>query len=570
MTFEPMIKKNSAFMILGIGERCEKLVEDFRFVFGKLLNLGDTIVKKENFAELAEKKENYICCTYDREWAGKELGYAGLTYKKDYLFAEDFFSLLDDWKGCRVAYKSYPGTLKGWIRAIVFGYAAKHGKVLPGDRHRMVLRGHYEEHAADGRKKGLFLTSMAKKRFYLACFLGGLAEMLSQISARRKDYKKYDYICFDAVGDALRFRKAHPSIEKKVITVDELRAHTMASLYMKAVYFDRRQNGCHCDVPFRKLWIGTAGMSRMCDCPDFLEVGFGNAGVTDLEDIWNSPLAKIIRLSVINRTYTFCARELCGLLKSNKDQKELLARMDRAEEKEGPRTLLVANDNVCNLHCPSCRKVIHAKNTEEEQMVAEAATEALIASGWPDRADELVLGGSGEVFLSANYKSFLYSGAGVRKDILLMTNGTLFTPKEWTRLEVHYEHIRFSVSVDAATEETYKKVRCGGSFQRLMENMQFLSQLRREQKVDYVAANIIVQRANYREIPDFIRWVKKMGFDSAVLSHIRNWGTYTEEVFEREVSMFDADGKMKPDLAKVLEDPICQDPVVCRKWEDGK
>ena len=56
MTFEPKIKKNSAFMILGIGERCEKLVEDFRFVFGKSLNLGDTIVKKENFAELAGKK----------------------------------------------------------------------------------------------------------------------------------------------------------------------------------------------------------------------------------------------------------------------------------------------------------------------------------------------------------------------------------------------------------------------------------------------------------------------------------------------------------------------------------
>ena len=149
-----------------------------------------------------------------------------------------------------------------------------------------------------------------------------------------------------------------------------------------------------------------------------------------------------------------------------------------------------------------------------------------------------------------------------------MTNGTLFTRSEWEKLEGKYEHIGFSVSVDATTKETYAKVRCGGNFDRLMENMELLSVLRRENKVENVVVNMVVQKANYKEIPDFIRWAKEMGFDSAYLSHIWNWGTYTEEEFEENISMFDRNGNMKPELAAVLADPVCNDPIVDMRWSE--
>ena len=130
-----------------------------------------------------------------------------------------------------------------------------------------------------------------------------------------------------------------------------------------------------------------------------------------------------------------------------------------------------------------------------------------------------------------------------------MTNGTLFTSKEWEKLEGKYEDISFMVSVDAATKETYEKVRCGGQFERLMENMRFLSMLRKENKVNNVKVIMIVQKANYMEIPDFIKWAKGMGFDKVNLSHIRNWGT------------------MLPELSAVLENPVCKDPIVSMSWQ---
>ena len=40
------------------------------------------------------------------------------------------------------------------------------------------------------------------------------------------------------------------------------------------------------------------------------------------------------------------------------------------------------------------------------------------------------------------------------------------------------------------------------------------------------------------------------------------------EEFENNISMFDRTGKMKTELAAVLEDPVCKDPIVDMRWGD--
>lgn len=410
-------------------------------------------------------------------------------------------------------------------------------------------------------------NSHAVQRFFHALYtIPALIEAFPQIFANRKDYGDYDHICFYSVSDAVKFRNDHTELAYKVITVEELKAHTMASLYMKAVYSDRRQNSCSCDVPFITLWIGRNGTTRLCDCPDFLDISLGNIGVTGTSEVWNSALAKIIRLSVINNTYTFCSRNLCGKLSGDKEQTLLLERK-AVSEYDHPLNINVANDYVCNLHCPSCRKCIHAKNDENEETEIRCCIDSLFESGWLEKADKLLVGGGGEAFLSGNYKRVIYGGSEKRNSITIMTNGTLFTEEEWEKLQGKYESISFMVSVDAAGKETYEKVRCGGSFERLMKNMDFLSELRRLNKVDSVKVIMIVQKANYTEIPAFIRWAKDKGFDGVSLSHIRNWGTYDDRDFYENVSMFDMSGNMKPELAEVLADPVCMDPMVNTSWK---
>ena len=567
--YEIKLKNAKNIGIVGIGMNSGKLVDDFIYIFKNMLNIGDRIEWNEGVTLPDDKHDHYICCTYEHGLAAAEMGKAGLRYREDYLFAEDFFSLLDDMKASGIALLSYSGTFKGWVKALVFGYAAKHGKLTPRDKYKDILSGSY--YNDKGNRYGRHLSQnngIGKKIIYAWFLLLGSIESIPQLFAGKCLSEKYDHICFESVSDAIRYKNDHPAASGKVITVEELKAHTMAPLYMRAVYFDRRQNACGCDTPLNTLWIGEHGTTRLCGCPDFLDISCGNVGVTDRDRIWDSPLARIMRLSVINNTYTFCSRELCRKFNANKDGEELLERKSDVQVKEYPGVIKVANDYVCNLHCPSCRKHILAKNDDKTETEINSCAHDLLESGWLDKADKLVVGASGETFLSKNYRRILYDGVVRRNSISIMTNGTLFTRSEWEKLEGKYEHIGFSVSVDATTKETYAKVRCGGNFDRLMENMELLSVLRRENKVENVVVNMVVQKANYKEIPDFIRWAKEMGFDSAYLSHIWNWGTYTEEEFEENISMFDRNGNMKPELAAVLADPVCNDPIVDMRWSE--
>lgn len=565
---EQKLKNAKNLGVVGFGDNSGKLVDDFISVFENVFCINGCIDWKDGVSLSDGKHDYYICCTYDRNKALAEMSKSGLKYEENYLFAEDCFFCLDDLKESRIALKAYPGSFKGWVNVLAFGYAAKHGKVTPRDRYKDILNGTYSND--EGNRYGRHLqrnsNGIGRKLTIASYLLLGSLESLPQLFAGKRLTEKYDYICFESVADAIRYKKENPAAGNKVITIEELKAHTMASLYMKAVYFDRRQNDCKCDRPLNTLWIGEHGTTRLCGCPDYLDISCGNLGVTECSEIWNSPLARIMRLSVINNTYTFCSRELCRKFNSNKDTETLLERKDMKETGH-PDLIKLANDYVCNLHCPSCRKHILAKNDDDTEMEIAACTHDLLQSGWLDKTDQLAIGASGETFLSEHYKRILCGGVVKRNSIQIMTNGTLFTKKAWEMIEGKYEHISFSVSVDAATKETYEKVRCGGSFESLMENMKFLSELRRENKVDNVVVNMIVQKANYKEIPEFIKWGKEMGFDVVYLSHIWNWGTFSDEEFENNVSMFDRTGKMTKELAAVLEDPICQDPIVDMRWE---
>ena len=98
-----------------------------------------------------------------------------------------------------------------------------------------------------------------------------------------------------------------------------------------------------------------------------MNLGCGNIGVVSAPNVWDSPLARIIRLSVINNTYTFCARNLCAKLVSKEDQTSLLERREIAAKVQ-PSVVNFAGDYACNLHCPSCRKSIYARNDENEDL----------------------------------------------------------------------------------------------------------------------------------------------------------------------------------------------------------
>ena len=44
--------------------------------------------------------------------------------------------------------------------------------------------------------------------------------------------------------------------------------------------------------------------------------------------------------------------------------------------------------------------------------------------------------------------------------------------------------------------------------------------------------NFVVQKMNYKEMPDFVKWGLELDVDEVFFTKILNWGTYTDEEFK--------------------------------------
>ncbi|OPZ92835.1 MAG: pyrroloquinoline quinone biosynthesis protein PqqE [candidate division TA06 bacterium ADurb.Bin417] len=62
------------------------------------------------------------------------------------------------------------------------------------------------------------------------------------------------------------------------------------------------------------------------------------------------------------------------------------------------------------------------------------------------------------------------------------------------------------VSLDAATRETYERIRCGSDFERVVRNIRTMMELKRERKASRpeISFHFIANRLNYLEIPDYV------------------------------------------------------------------
>jgi glycosyltransferase involved in cell wall biosynthesis len=117
--------------------------------------------------------------------------------------------------------------------------------------------------------------------------------------------------------------------------------------------------------------------------------------------------------------------------------------------------------------------------------------------------------------------------------IHLQTNGLLWTPEIWNTIAPEIRELITSaeISIDAATAGTYRINRRGGSFDRLLKNLEFIGKLREDGPLEWVGISMVVQENNFEEMPEFVRLAERYNFDTAYFSRLVNWGTYPEEEY---------------------------------------
>lgn len=307
-----------------------------------------------------------------------------------------------------------------------------------------------------------------------------------------------------------------------------------------------------CPNPWTSLVVNQFGESYICWSPAWLPKSIGTITEFDnIFDLLNTHEARSIREEILANRYTYCNHKICGYIThrvfSGKCNNEptgpedlILIPEDKFTDAsiltKLPTNIVFDFDYTCNFVCPSCRTNPVNFNTGEmrsvnKQIVDKIKTVLLTQYANTQELTTIRWAG-GEPFVS---KAYLELWEFIAEHVnnpnvknIIQTNGSYIKKKKHI-LKKFLPYVSIiGVSFDAATEETYNKLRVNGDWNTLLYNCKYLRELDSDITL---RADFVMQYDNFREIPEFIKIAKEIGFDEIQLSRMWNWGTRDPSAF---------------------------------------
>jgi len=133
------------------------------------------------------------------------------------------------------------------------------------------------------------------------------------------------------------------------------------------------------------------------------------------------------------------------------------------------------------------------------------------------------IGSDGDPFASHVYRHFM-DQTPERDNIKysILTNGLMF--KEFhTRVPNVISNLNeLGISIDGASKTTYEKLRLGGRWEKINENLECISEQKQKHGFRFIL-HFVVQKDNYHEMEDIIMLGKKYNADRVWLNKIEDW-----------------------------------------------
>jgi MoaA/NifB/PqqE/SkfB family radical SAM enzyme len=307
------------------------------------------------------------------------------------------------------------------------------------------------------------------------------------------------------------------------------------------IFADKKYSNKVCLEPFGTIEITEKGDVRICACGAWMPTIIGNVFENTIDEILNNTLAIKIRDSIRDGSFRYCNEEACGIITNNQlyDIKDCNTNADPRwalfKDETKAKTIkkyFIAGDRTCNLSCPSCRtKVIKNsyKSIEKLKTISNTFNKHLLDSTVNNDRVEIRLSTSGEVFASPLLLNFLAEFPIERFPnvvFYLQTNG-LLVKKKWEKIKKISKNIEnITITADSCSKIIYEKLRRGGAYEDLVENLEFISKLGIKFNI-----RMVIQRDNCNEIANFYTWAKSFGAENVEYIRITNWGTYTLDEF---------------------------------------
>ena len=222
-----------------------------------------------------------------------------------------------------------------------------------------------------------------------------------------------------------------------------------------------------------------------------------------------------LQSSIADGTYRYCNEHQCSYLKSGA---VLHGQPERIQH------LRLAIDDSCNLRCPSCRKglIFHKEGSAYNLGIrlADKINDWLHNYKHPVQVH---IGSDGDPFASHVYRHFM-DQTPERDNIKysILTNGLMF--KEFhTRVPNVISNLNeLGISIDGASKTTYEKLRLGGRWDKINENLQCISEQKHKHGFRFIL-HFVVQKDNYHEMEDIIMLGKKYNADRVWLNKVEDW-----------------------------------------------
>jgi wyosine [tRNA(Phe)-imidazoG37] synthetase (radical SAM superfamily) len=270
--------------------------------------------------------------------------------------------------------------------------------------------------------------------------------------------------------------------------------------------------GHFCANPFTTLETTHQGLAYVC-CPIWLPTPIGKLD-SDPEELWSGETAQKLRESIIDGSFAYCSRVHCSAIanrslpsRDSREVKDLLAAYLPEKKAAPPKRVVLSHDKSCNLTCPSCRAVMITADKAKQSRL-DGLIERVIVPLLRD-AEAATITGSGDPFGSNHFRNLIKRITRADQfphlKINLQTNGQLWDRRAWQELGLSGRVRYAQISIDATRPDTYAFVRRGGSFERLLKNLEFVRELRRSGELAELEFSMVVQARNFREIPDFIQ-----------------------------------------------------------------
>ena len=179
----------------------------------------------------------------------------------------------------------------------------------------------------------------------------------------------------------------------------------------------------------------------------------------------------------------------------------------------------------CNLRCPSCFFSNPEFRVQNDKQISIEDFRKIAQELFPF-TKVLFLSCSAEPLTTRNFEKYLdiVGKYGIPK-VSFATNGMLMN-KKYMIASIRNKVDEIIFSMDGAKKETFEFFREGAKFEKVIENIRLLRDLKSEFEINYpsIRFNYVMNTKNISEVPDFIELASSLGGDIISFRHMTDWG----------------------------------------------